>query len=113
MKNETLRDGSGKSPRMLLNVERVANWTQGQRHLNFVPEGHLRIARRFNAGLAGDEAQVPQGRLTGTQYELLPPPLFQPRSDFLRIARSVEHGDDVDYPWFYRIINAVRKSPER
>jgi hypothetical protein len=30
---------------------------------SFVPEGHLAIARRFNAGEAGIETLVPKGRL--------------------------------------------------
>jgi hypothetical protein len=29
----------------------------------FVPEGHLRIARRFNAGIAPRTSRVPKGRL--------------------------------------------------
>jgi hypothetical protein len=31
---------------------------------SFVPEGHLAIARRFNAGEAGTETLVPKGRLS-------------------------------------------------
>jgi hypothetical protein len=54
MKKEILRDLSSNSPRMLWNLSTAANVTQGQRHPSFVPKGHLRIARRFNAGLAGD-----------------------------------------------------------
>jgi len=73
MKKEIPRGRSGNSPRMLLNVDGVENSTLGQRHPSFVPQGHLRIARRFNAGLAGYETQVPKGRLTGAQYEVLSP----------------------------------------
>src|SRR5579859_495062 len=73
MKKEIPRGRSGNSPRMLLNVDGVENSTLGQRHPSFVPQGHLRIARRFNAGLAGYETQVPKGRLTGAQHEVLSP----------------------------------------
>ena len=29
----------------------------------FVPEGHLKVARRFNAGMAPSASRVPKGRL--------------------------------------------------
>jgi hypothetical protein len=40
----------------------------GQRLRIFVPEGHMTIARRFNAGLRSDKnSRVPEGRLKSTK----------------------------------------------
>lgn len=34
----------------------------------FVPEGHLKIARRFNAGVADGACRVPKGRLKHVRH---------------------------------------------
>jgi hypothetical protein len=38
------------------------------RSAGFVPEGHLKIARRFNAGMASRASQVPKGRLNSINH---------------------------------------------
>lgn len=96
MKKEILHHLSSNSPRMLLNLEREANPTQGQQHPSFVPEGHLRIARRFNAGLAGDGARVPKGRLTCAGNAVFRPSLRDSKSD------GVVPG--VETPGYYQLL---------
>ena len=47
----------------------------------FVPEGHLKIARRFNAGMGSRASQVPKGRLNSISH------FSRPSRDFGQCCR--------------------------
>lgn len=78
----------------------------------FVPEGHLKIARRFNAGMEVEASRVPKGRLKHVSHFSRPFGTLDPHATYPALKRRAI----LECPYGTRFVaggNNVRCASER